>query len=122
GRGHQHPPVPAQAQARRALTVDAPAFPHRRAGHCGSGALRDLLEHEGLDYGGGPLSEGAVFGFSGALGFLYVELPRMRPPVYLVGRTADLERDLPVHLGGAVDVRATDDPDEGWALVRERID
>jgi hypothetical protein len=97
-------------------------FPHRRAGHCGSGALRDVLEHEGLDYGGGPLSEGSVFGFSGALGFLYVELPQMRPPVYLVGRTADLERDVPVHLGGSVDIRATDDPDEGWATVKERVD
>jgi hypothetical protein len=97
-------------------------FPHRRAGHCGSGALRDLLEHERLDYGDGPLSEGAVFGFSGALGFLYVEVAQMRPPVYLVGRTADLERDLPVHLGGRVEIRATDDPDEGWATVKARID
>jgi hypothetical protein len=104
------------------VSVDAPAFPHRRAGHCGSGALRDLLEHEGLDYGAGPLSEGAVFGFSGALGFLYVEVPQLRPPVYLVGRTAELERDLPLHLGGDVDISATDDPDEGWAIVRERID
>jgi hypothetical protein len=104
------------------VSVDAPAFPHRRAGHCGSGALRDLLEHEGLDYGGGPLSEGAVFGFSGALGFLYVELPQMRPPVYLVGRTADLELDLARHLGGGVDVRDSEDADEAWAIVRERID
>jgi hypothetical protein len=104
------------------LSVDAPAFPHRRAGHCGSGSLRDLLEHEGLDYGGGPLSEGSVFGFSGTLGFLYVELPQMRPPIYVVGRTAELETDLPVHLGGTVEIRDSDDPDEGWAIVRERID
>lgn len=97
-------------------------FPHRRAGHCGSGALRDLLEHEGLDYGDGPLSEGSVFGLSGTLGFLYVELAQLRPPVYLVGRTAHLERDLPAHLGGSVEIRATDDPEEGWANVRAEID
>jgi hypothetical protein len=98
------------------------SFPHRRAGHCGSGALRDLLEHHGLDYGDGPLSEGMVFGLSGALGFLYVELPAMRPPVYLVGRTADLETQLPVHLGGRVEVRATDDAEQGWATVRAELD
>ena len=98
------------------------AFPHRRAGHCGSGALRDLLEHQGLDYGDGPLSEAAVFGLSGALGFLYLELPQMRPPVYLVGRTADLETDIAAHLGIGLDVRDTDDADEGWALVRDEID
>jgi hypothetical protein len=31
------------------------SFPHRRAGHCGSGSLRDLLEFHGLDYGHGPV-------------------------------------------------------------------
>jgi hypothetical protein len=104
------------------LPATIAAFPHRRAGHCGSGALRDLLEHQGLDYGDGPLSEAAVFGLSGALGFLYLELPQMRPPVYLVGRTADLERDIASHLGIGLDVRDTDDPEEGWAAVRSEID
>src|SRR3954451_4739743 len=104
------------------MSVDAPPFPHRRAGHCGSGALRDLLEHRGLDYGGGPLSEGAVFGLSGALGFLYVELPQLRPPIYLVGRTGDLETDIAPHLGGRVEIADTDDAQEGWAHVRAEVD
>ena len=106
------------------MSLPAPvaAFPHRRAGHCGSGALRDLLEHQGLDFGAGPLSEAAVFGLSGALGFLYLELPQMRPPIYLVGRTADLERDIAAHLGIGLDIRDTDDPGEGWANVRDEID
>jgi hypothetical protein len=102
--------------------VSAPAFPHRRAGHCGSGALRDLLEFHGLDFGDGPLSEGMVFGLSGALGFLYVDVPQMRPPIYLVGRTADLEQDIAHHLGFGVELRQTDDPGEGWALVKSEID
>jgi Butirosin biosynthesis protein H, N-terminal/Domain of unknown function (DUF4872) len=104
------------------LSAAAPVFPHRRAGHCGSGALRDLLEHHGLDYGDGPLSEGSVFGISGTLGFLYVELPQARPPIYLVGRTAELETDLPEHLGGTVEIRETDDPDEAWTTVKAEID
>ncbi len=97
-------------------------FPHRRAGHCGSGALRDLLELHGLDFGAGPLSEGAIFGLAGGLGFLFMEIPEMRPPIYLVGRTADLERDVATHLGAGLDVVETDDPDEGWRWVREEID
>ncbi len=97
-------------------------FVHRPAGHCGSGALRDVLEHRGLDYGAGPLSEGAVFGLGGGLGAFYIELPKMAPPLYLVGRTGELERDIAVVLDAEVDERSTDDPDEGWAWVASEID
>lgn len=99
-----------------------PEFPHRRAGHCGSGALRDLLELHRLDYGAGRLSEGAAFGLAGGLGFLYFEMPDHEPPIYLVGRTADLERDVADHLGLGLTVRETEDPEEGWRLVREQVD
>lgn len=97
-------------------------FPHRRAGHCGSGALRDLLEYHRLSWDGAPLGEGMVFGLGGGLGFFFVELPEMDPPLYLVGRTAGLERDLCSHLGVALDLRRTDDPDEGWRWVRDAVD
>lgn len=50
------------------MTALLSRFPHRRAGHCGSGARRDLLEFHGLDYGDGPLSEDAVFGLAGGRG------------------------------------------------------
>ncbi|UJA21684.1 DUF4872 domain-containing protein [Thermoleophilia bacterium SCSIO 60948] len=97
-------------------------FPHRRAGHCGSGALRDLLEFHGLSYGDAALREGAVFGLSGGLGFFYAALAGIQPPVYLVGRTADLERDFCSHVGVDLDLRQTDDPDEGWAVLRGELD
>lgn len=100
----------------------APPFPHRRAGHCGSGALRDLLEFHRLDYGAGPLTEGAAFGLAGGLGFLYLEIPELEPPIYLVGRTADLERDVAAHLGISLEVRETEDPEEGWRWVREEVE
>ena len=103
-------------------SAQAAAFPHRRAGHCGSGALRDLLEFRGLDYGRGPLSEGTVFGLAGGLGFLFLELPAMTPPFYLVGRTASLERDVSGHLNIGLEVREGDDPEEGWRWVREEVD
>lgn len=97
-------------------------FPHRRAGHCGSGALRDLLEFHGRDYGHGPLGEGMVFGLGGGLGFLYLQLEGMDPPIYLVGRTGDLERDIADHLDLPLKVTETDDPAEGWRRVREAVD
>lgn len=98
------------------------SFPHRRAGHCGSGALRDLLEFHQLDYGQGPLSEGAVFGLAAGLGFLYLEMPGAPQPVYLVGRTADLESDVAEHLHLGLEVRKTDDPDQGWRWVRDEVE
>ena len=60
--------------ATAARRVEIP-LPHRRAGHCGSGALRDLLEFHGLSWTAEPLSEGMVFGLGAGLGFAYVELP-----------------------------------------------
>ncbi|MEA2123721.1 MAG: hypothetical protein QOI80_503 [Solirubrobacteraceae bacterium] len=97
-------------------------FVHRPAGHCGSGALRDVLEHRGLDYGHGPLSEGAVFGLGGGLGAFYGEFPDFTPPLYLVGRTGELERDIAAILGAGLEVRATDDPAEGWDWVASEVD
>ena len=107
--------------ATAARRVEIP-LPHRRAGHCGSGALRDLLEFHELSWTAEPLSEGMVFGLGAGLGFAYVELPEREPPIYLVGRTAGLERDICEHLDIALDLRQTDDPAEGWAVLREALD
>ena len=97
-------------------------YPHRRAGHCGSGAFRDLLEFHGLSWTDAPLTEGMAFGLGAGLGFAYVELPEIEPPIYLVGRTAGLERDTCAHLGIDLDLRQTDDEDEGWRWLREELD
>ena len=95
-------------------------YPHRLGGHCGSGAFRDLLEHQALDWGT-PLNEGLVFALGGALDLSYLRSDQLVPPVYLVGRGADMELDLPQRLGGHVEVRKTDEPSEGWEWVRSEI-
>lgn len=41
-------------------------YPHRMGGHCGSGAMRDLMEWTGLGFDGPP-DEGLVFALGGAL-------------------------------------------------------
>src|SRR3954468_11271252 len=98
------------------------SFPHRKAGHCGSGAFRDLLEFHGLSWTEEPLSDAMALGFGGGLGCFYYELPEMRPPIYLVGRRGGLERGVCEHLQLDVDLRQTDDPDEAWARPRDELD
>jgi hypothetical protein len=92
------------------------------AGHCGSGAFRDLLEFHGLSWTGEPLSESMAFGLGGGLGCFYYELPEMTPPLYLVGRGAGLERGVCEHLDIELDLRKTDDPDEAWGWLRDELD
>lgn len=96
-------------------------YPHRGAGHCGSGALRDLLDWAGLGWEGPP-DEGLVFGLGGGLGLAYLRVPGLVPPVYLVGRGGDLEVDLLARLGATVELRRTDDPALGWQWVRDELD
>ena len=102
-----------------AIVVD---FPHRRAGHCGSGALRDLLEFHRLSYDAAPPDEALAFGLGAGLGFFFFELPQISPPIYLVGRTAGLERDFCTNAGVGLDLRRTDDPTEGWEWLRTELD
>lgn len=97
-------------------------YPHRLAGHCGSGALRDLVEWAGLRYGSVPLGEGEVFGFGGELGFSYLRSSVLNPPIYLVGRGVDLTGNFAKRMGIKATPRSTDDPEEGWAWVREELD
>jgi hypothetical protein len=92
------------------------------AGHCGSGAFRDLLEFHGLSWGPEPLSEAMTFGLGGGLGCFFYELPEMDPPLYLVGRGGGLERGVCEHLDIGLDLRRTDDPDEAWAWLRDELD
>lgn len=96
-------------------------YPHRMGGHCGSGAIRDLLHWQGLGWDGPP-GEGLVFALGGALGLSYVRSSELFPPLYLVGRGADFEVDLPRRLGGHVEVLTTDDAEEGWGWVRDEAD
>lgn len=95
-------------------------YPHRSAGHCGSGALRDLLDWAGLGWNGPP-DEGLVFALGGGLGFSYLRVPGLVPPVYLVGRGGDLEIDLLNRLGASVELRQTDEPALGWQWVQGEL-
>lgn len=96
-------------------------YPHQKGGHCGSGALRDLMTWAGLGWGS-RLSEGLVFTLGGALDFAYLRADVLHPPIYLVGRGADMELDLLRRLGAKTELRQTDDPVLGWKWVTTELD
>jgi len=105
-----------------ALAVATSAFHHRIADHAASGALRDLLEHHRAAYAPEPLSEGAAFGFAGALD-LSVRMARgALPAIDLDGRAQSLELDACRNLGLDAEWHVTDDPGDGWERLRRELD
>lgn len=101
-------------------------YPHQLGGHCGSGALRDLLHWAGLGWdtlpGDGLPGEGLVFGLGGGLSFMYTRYPGLTPPIYLVGRNADMELDFCRRLGIETQRQQSEDAGEGWRRVKDEID
>lgn len=106
--------------AARQVKQCVPLYPHRMAGHCGSGALRDLVEWAGLGWDGAP-DEGLVFGLGGGLAFMYLRDVKASPPIYFVGRNANMELDFCERLGIATAREQTDDPDLGWRWVEDEL-
>lgn len=102
--------------------VDGPnEFTHRRARCCVTGALRDLLEFNALDFGEGPLSEGVVFGLAGGLGFEYLELRRSPEAALILGRTNDLETELAINLRTDLHIDMIDVRREAWGVLQQEI-
>ena len=99
----------------------APGLRHRVAEHAASGALRDLLEHLRLSYAPEPLSEGAIFGFSGALDLRVRIAEAAVPAIDLEGRSASLELELCEHLGIAAQWRTSSAPATGWEMLSAQL-
>jgi hypothetical protein len=85
--------------------------------HCGSVAMRGLLNH----YCDLELSENAVFGLGAGLGCGLISIPEMGPSSIVFGRTATMEADLAATLG--VDYEEAPEPDDerAWQDVREEV-
>jgi hypothetical protein len=106
------------------MAVFSPAptgFRHRVAEHAASGALRDLLEHHRLSYAPEPLSEGALFGFSGALDLRVRIAAAALPAIDLDGRAPTLELELCRHLGIDAQWHSTSDAVAGWEALHAEL-
>jgi len=108
--------------ARDAQVVSAPLRAHRTGDHCGSAALRDLLEHHELDFGEAPLGESEVFVLAGGLSVLFTDAAHGGHGMYLLGRSHTLEEDLCSNLGVVCDQRSTFDPATAWRWVEREVD
>lgn len=85
--------------------------------HCGSVAMRGLLEH----YCGLELPEPAVFGLGAGLDCLYLSGPAMDPAFGVFGRTGTLEVDVAANLGVDYREQPEADDDRAWELVRAEV-
>lgn len=87
------------------------------AGHCGSGAMRNLLYH----YCALDLPEGVVFGLGAGIDSVYLPIANVEPPFMLFGRGSSMETDLAETLG--IDYGETAQPDDelAWQDVKEEI-
>ena len=92
-------------------------YPHKPGGHCGSTAMRDLLEFHGHH-----ITEEMAFGLGAGIGFFYFLGDEMRPPIYVGGRVAELEENFCANLGIKMDVVAGSDEVKGWEHVKALLD
>ena len=87
------------------------------AGHCGSGAMRNLLRF----YCGLDLPEGVVFGLGAGLDSVYVEFTGAEPPYMLFGRGSTMEADIARTLGVDYTEQVQPDNDLAWEEVKSEI-
>jgi hypothetical protein len=87
------------------------------AGHCGSGAMRNLIHH----YCGLELEEGVVFGLGAGLDCVYFSYAQAEPPFMLFGRGSSMEADLAHTLGLDYTEQTQDDDEAAWQAVRAEV-
>ncbi len=87
------------------------------AGHCGSGAMRNLIYH----YCDLDLPEGVVFGLGAGLDTVYFEFDGANPPYMFFGRGGSMEADLARTLGLDYTEQVQMDNDLAWQEVRDEV-
>ncbi|MEH6519257.1 MAG: BtrH N-terminal domain-containing protein [Halioglobus sp.] len=87
------------------------------AGHCGSGAMRNLIFH----YCGLELDEGVVFGLGAGIDTVFFDYKAQEPPFMLFGRGSSMEADLADTLGIDYREQVQLDDDKAWEEVRAEI-
>jgi hypothetical protein len=85
--------------------------------HCGSVAMRGLLEH----YCGLELPEPAVFGLGAGLDCGYLSGSGLDPAAVVFGRTVSMEMDVGRSLGVDYREQPEDDDARAWEVVREEV-
>jgi hypothetical protein len=89
-------------------------YENRTGEHCGSIAMRNLLQH----YCGLDLSEPLIFGLGAGVDFLLIEGHDFDPAVLVFGRSTSMEVDVADALGVDYVEQVELDDDRAWETVR----
>jgi hypothetical protein len=94
-----------------------PGYRHIPGNHCGSTALRNLLDFHGLH-----VSEEMAFGLGAGACFYYVVLDRQSPSRFTNGRAARLEENFVELAGVPLELETDEDPERSWEQARAVVD
>lgn len=89
---------------------------NRLGSHCGSSALRVIMQGNGYD-----LSEDMCLGLGSGLGFIYQRYLTV-DYYFFTGRNESLQENLAGVLGARLEAGRTDDPEVGWLQAKELVD
>ena len=87
------------------------------AGHCGSGAMRNLIYH----YCNLDLPEGVVFGLGAGIDAVYFSYEKAQPPFMFFGRGSSMETDITKNLGIDYREQTESDDDIAWDRVKTEV-
>ena len=99
------------------MRVEIENYRNLTAGHCGSGAMRNLIYH----YCSLELEEGVIFGLGAGLDTVFFDYEAQDPPFMLFGRGSSMEADLADTLGLDYAEQIETDDDKAWEEVREEV-
>lgn len=95
-----------------------PGYTHTPGLHCGSTALRNLLNHHGA-----AINEETAFGLGAGACFYYVTIEGASPSRWFNGRTARLEENFAELTGTALELRTFEPGDSAaWEAARAEVD
>jgi hypothetical protein len=99
------------------MRVMIEGYENRTGEHCGSTAMRNLLQH----YCRLDLSESLVFGLGAGVDLLLIEGHDFDPAVLVFGRSQSMEADVVDALGVDYVERVELDDDRAWETVRREV-
>jgi hypothetical protein len=91
-------------------------YRHVPGNHCGSTALRNLLEYHGLE-----MTEAMAFGLGAGACFYFVPMDGASPSRFTNGRTSRLEEQFVELTGAPLELRTFESPDESWSAAQQAV-
>lgn len=92
-------------------------YQHKKGLHCGSTSTSNILNYYGI-----TLCEDMCFGLGSGIGFEYHPIPGFNPPLYVGGRTSDLEVNLLGNLQIDIKLNSGNDYENIFENIKKIID